>query len=58
MKDKEIGIMCKKIIKILEGRLETLEMYRDMDIGKEILDTLNEIKKYKDMLRKHEGSKN
>ena len=44
--------MCKKLIKELEGRLKLLEEYRNKDIDKEILDTLNEITKYKLLLKK------
>ena len=55
MSEKEIIIsMSKSIIHILEGRLETLEHYRDMNLGKEILDTLNDIKKYKKILEEYE----
>ena len=44
--------MCKKLIKELEGRLDFLEQCRHMDIDKEILDTLNNINKYKLLLKK------
>ena len=44
--------MCQDTIKYLEGRLRLLEEYRDKDINKEILDILNDIKRYKDLLKK------
>lgn len=47
MKKEMKALMCKSMIKTLEGRLELLEYYRNKDLNKEILDTLNDIKKYK-----------
>ena len=44
--------MLEKLIEELNGRLKTLEEYRDMDIAKEILHILNERNKYKQQLEK------
>jgi len=50
LKEKAI----KKLLRYFKGRLTLLEKYRDMDINKEILDCLNEIKKLKDKLKEIE----
>ena len=42
---------CEEILRYLEGRLQQLEELRDRDIDKEILDTLNDIGKYKRLLK-------
>jgi hypothetical protein len=42
----------KKLLKYFRGRLTLLEKYRDIDIDKEILNCLNEIKKLKDKLKR------
>jgi len=54
MNEEIIISMSKSIIQILEGRLEILEHYRNKDLGKEILDTLNDIKRYKKILEEYE----
>ena len=46
-----IKTLCQSLIKTLEARLHQLEGYREMDIDKEILDTVNELNKYKKILR-------
>ena len=55
MKKEMKLLMCKSMIRMLEGRLELLEYYRNKDLGKEILDILNDIKKYKKFLVDYGG---
>jgi len=58
MKTEDLIKMCEELIMQLENRLEILEGYRNMDIDKEILDTLNDIRKYKNILKELYGKDN
>ena len=53
MSDEEkklVKHLCESLIKNLKGRLEILEKYNEMDIHKEIIDTMNDIKRYSHIL--------
>lgn len=58
MTTEDLIKMCEELIMQLENRLEILEGYRNMDIDKEILDTLNDIRKYKNILKELYGKDN
>ena len=47
MNKEELIKIAKKQLRYYRGRLTLLEKYRELDIDKEILDCLNEIKRLK-----------
>ena len=56
MEEKKFLItITKKLIHNLEIRLEQLEALRNRDLDKEILDTLNDLRKYRKKLKEIEN---
>ena len=47
MNKEDIKKIIRKQLRYYRGRVRLLEKYRNMDLDKEILDCLNEIKKLK-----------